>query len=225
MARNDFIFVDESGDTGYKLAPDTGELLSSPYYVLAALHVTDDSIRWINRHVAAFRFYTGFYREMKLPPEKEIFDKLVKPLNQLAVSGSDVFASVVYLDKIGYTGHYLKPHGRRPQSSLYFRNWVLRCLLESHFQNYELVSGRYELILDRVDMSLEDTENLRAYLRNNRNFATPSFITHASSIYVEGLQVVHHIASGFKNVVLGNEIPDSLTFVKERDITTNLGIM
>ena len=77
MAKNDFIFVDESGDTGYKLDPETGELLSSPYYVLAALHVTDESIRWINRHVAAFRFYTGFSRELKFPPEREMFTRLL----------------------------------------------------------------------------------------------------------------------------------------------------
>ena len=38
MAKNDFIFVDESGDTGYKLDPETGELLNSPYYELVFQH-------------------------------------------------------------------------------------------------------------------------------------------------------------------------------------------
>ena len=92
MAKNDFIFVDESGDTGYKLDPDTGELLSSPYFALAALHVTDESIRLINRHIAAFRFYTGFDRELKLPSEKDIFNRLVMPINDLTAR-RDVFAS------------------------------------------------------------------------------------------------------------------------------------
>ena len=163
MAKNDFIFVDESGDTGYKLDPDTGELLSSPYFALVALHVTDESIRLINRHIAAFRFYTGFDRELKLPSEKDIFNRLVIPINDLTAR-RDVFASVVYLDKMEYAGPYLKAGGQRPQSARYFRNRVLRCLLESHFQSYELVSGRYELILDRVDMKLADIENLRGYI-------------------------------------------------------------
>ena len=225
MAKNDFIFVDESGDTGYKLDPETGELLSSPYYALAALHVTDESIRWINRHVAAFRFYTGFDRELKLPAEREVFNRLLGPIGEMTFGGHDIFASIVRLDKMEYTGPYLKAGGQRPQSARYFRNRVLRCLLESHFQSYGLVSGRYELIVDRVDMKLADIENLRAYLRNNYNFPTPNFITHASSIYVEGLQVVHHIANGFKNVVSGDEIPGVLSFVKDRDITLEQEIL
>jgi hypothetical protein len=36
MPRHDYIFVDESGDAGYKLDPVTGELLSSNYYIAAA---------------------------------------------------------------------------------------------------------------------------------------------------------------------------------------------
>ena len=221
MAKNDFIFVDESGDTGYKLDPETGELLSSPYYALAALHVTDDSIRMINRHVAAFRFYTQFDRELKLPTEREVFNRLLGPIGEMALGGQDIFASVVYLDKKRYTGPYLKVGGRRGQSGMYFRNRILRSLLEHHFQRYALVSDRYELILDRVDMKLADLENLRIYLRRNYNFPTPNFIIHAASIYVEGLQVVHHIASGFKNVVMGDETPQTLSFVERLDITAN----
>ena len=45
MPKHDYIFVDESGDAGYKLHPVTGELLSSNYYVAAALHLTNDSFR------------------------------------------------------------------------------------------------------------------------------------------------------------------------------------
>ena len=225
MAKNDFIFVDESGDTGYKLDPETGELLSSPYYVLAALHITDDSVQLINRHVAAFRFYTGFSRELKFPPEREMFTRLLEPIKEMEVRGAEINASVVYLDKKKYTGDYLKPGGGRPQSTLYFRNRVLRCLLEFHFASYGLMSRQYELVLDRIDMTPGQVRNLETYLRNRRGLIAPRLITQADSIYVEGLQVVDNIASGFKNVVGGARIPESLLFVNAKDISEDMDIV
>ena len=221
MAKNDFIFVDESGDTGYKLGPDTGELLSSTHYILAALHVTDQSIRRINRHIAAFRFYTGFDRELKLPPEKNVFNRLMAPIKELADEGLDISASVVYLDKALYDGPYLKQGGPRGQRPIRFRNYILRRLMEFHMLNHPLLSPQYELVLDRIDLNPADIENLREYLRQNDNFQTPSFITHASSVYVEGLQVVHHIATGFKNVAEGGGTPGPLSFVSWRDVTSD----
>lgn len=225
MAKNDFIFVDESGDTGYKLDPGTGGLLSSPYYVLAALHVSDDSIRLINRHVAAFRFYTGFNRELKFPPEREMFTRVLNPIQVMALRGSEIHASVVYLDKKRYTGDYLKSGGVRQQSTLYFRNRVLRCLLEFYFDSFSLKSRQYELILDRTDMTPKQVANLESYLRGRRGLIVPRFITQADSIYVEGLQVVDNIASGFKNVVGGANVPESLSFVNAKDLTEDMDIV
>ncbi len=224
MVKNDFIFIDESGDTGYKLDPDTGELLSSPYFVLAALHVTGESIRLLNRHIAAFRFYTGFSRELKFPPEKEPFTRLLDPIQEIVMRGASIHASAVYLDKQRYMGDYLKPGGVRPQSTLYFRNRVLRCLLEFHFKSYGLMSRRYELILDRIDMTPSQIRNLETYLRNRRGLIAPRLITQADSIYVEGLQVVDNIASGFKNVVGGARVHKSLSFVNTKDITEDMNI-
>ena len=66
---------------------------------------------------------------------------------------------------------------------------------------------------DRVDLTREQTENLWQYVAGNPNIPTPAHITHASSIYVEGLQVVHHIANGYKDVVVGNRVPAELSFV------------
>lgn len=220
-AKHDFIFVDESGDTGYALDRDTGELRSSPHFLLAALHVTDQSIAPVNRHLASFRYYTQFDRELKLPTDKEPFYRLLAPINRIAEARDDMHASVVYLDKKKYTGGYLKPGGERPQSQIYFRNRVLRCLQEYHFSRHELESGQYDLILDRVDMNLEQIENQRLYLSSNRNFRAPRYITHASSIYVEGLQVADHIARGFKDVASGAPVPSPLEFVSRRDIATD----
>ena len=220
MPKNDFIFVDESGDPGYQIDPDSGDLVGSEHYVAATLHVCDDSIRFINEHVAAFRYLARMSRELKLPPGQPIFDSLMEPIGALARTGHNIWASVIYLDKRRYTGSYLKPGGRRPANAVQFRNYIIRRLLEFHFKHYPLASNQYDLVLDRIEMTKEQNENLQNYLAGNYNIPTPTNITHASSIYVESLQIVHHIASGYKDVVSGAQPPRGLSFVNQRNITT-----
>lgn len=221
MPRFDYIFVDESGDPAFKLDPTTGQLLSSNFYVAAALHLCDDSFRDLNKHITAFRYYSGLNRELKIPSEKEEYGRLLDPIRAMSEAGRNIWASVVYVDKLRYNGSYLKPGGRRPPNPVRFRNYILRRLLEHHFRRYPLQSRQYDLVLDRIDLSREETENLRQYISGNRNIPTPTHITHASSIYVEGLQVVHHIANGYKDVVNGGPVPVALSFVNQRDLTTN----
>ena len=98
---------------------------------------------------------------------------------------------------------------------------MLRRLLEHHFGRHPLQSHHYDLVLDRVDMTKEESENLWRYLGDNIHIPNPTYITHASSIYVEGLQVVHHIANGFKNITSDGLVPDELAFVYIRDLTTD----
>ena len=218
MPKHDYIFVDESGDAGFKLDPVSGKLLSSNYYIAAALHLCDDAFRYLNQHVAAFRYYTGFIKELKIPPRNFQFTKLLEPIRALAQEGASIWASVVYVDKHRYTGPHLNPAGR-PASPLRFRNFILRLLLEHHFQNYPIQSRYYDLVLDRVDLTRKQADNLWHYLYGNLAIPNPSHITHASSIYVEGLQVVHHIAEGFKESLRREDTPPELTFVNPRDLT------
>lgn len=220
MPKHDYVFVDESGDAGYTLG-EAGALLSSSYYVAAALHVCDDVFEQLNSHVAAFRYYSGLSHELKLPPEKEVFGRLMGPISFIATNGMNIWSSAVYLDKASYTGQYLKFGGHRPQDSAQFRNYILRCLLVFHFKMHPLVTGQWDLVLDRFPLTKLQTENLQNYLAGNYNIPTPTHITHAASIYVEALQVVHHIAAGFKDVVSGGTIHPTLKFVSCRDITTN----
>ena len=219
MARHDYIFVDESGDPAFTLDPASGDLLSSAYYVAAALHLCDDAFRDLNRHVAAFRYYSGLNRELKIPSQTEEFTRLLDPIRASAEGGRNIWASVVYVDKLRYNGSYLKPGGRRPASPVRFRNYILRRLLEHHFRSYPLQSAQYDLVLDRIDLPREETENLWHYISGNHSIPKPAHITHASSIYVEGLQVVHHIANGYKDVVSGGRVPAELSFVNPRDLT------
>lgn len=221
MPKHDYIFIDESGDPGYTVDPLTGKLLSTMYYTTAAFHICDDCFSDLNAHVAAFRYLTGMTKNLKLPPEHIIFEKLIQPISTLAASGRNIWASVVYLNKQRYTGAYLKPGGKRLPDPIKFRNRILRCLLEYHFSFYPLRSQHYDLVLDRIEMTKSEVENLQNYLARNYNIPTPTHITHASSIYVDGLQVVHHIATGYKNVVSGAAPPNALSFVNSKDITTN----
>ena len=221
MPRHDYIFVDESGDPAYTIDSHSGQLASSSFYVAAALHLCDDSFGDLNKHIAAFRYYSGLSRELKIPPEREEFTKLIGPIRAMAEGGKNIWASVVYVDKLRYTGSYLKPGGERPADPIRFRNYILRRLLEHHFQRYELQSEQYDLVLDRIELTLQQDLNLRRYLSGNRDIPTPNNITHAASIYVEGLQVVHHIANAYMDVVGGASPPRELSFVNSRDLTIN----
>ncbi|MDP6072356.1 MAG: hypothetical protein QGG34_12510 [SAR202 cluster bacterium] len=222
MPKYDHIFVDESGDPGWAFDPVSAELLSSEYYTAAALHMCDDSFGKVYEHISNFRYLTRMSRELKLHPEREIFQRLIHPIGTLAEGDGGIWASAVYLDKRKYDGRYLKDGGPRPQDPVKFRNWVLRRLLEWHFSWAHLQSQQYDLVLDRVELTKDQTDNLQNYLARNYNLPTPTSISHAASIYVEPLQIVHHIATGFKNVVtLGSAPPDALSFIRSRDITTS----
>ena len=220
MARHDYIFVDESGDPGYARDPESGQLLGSSFYIAATLHLSDDAFGELNKHVAAFRYYSGLSRELKIPPSREEFAKLLGPIRAMAEGGESIRASVVYVDKLKYNGSYLKEGGVRAADPVRFRNYILRRLLEHHFKSYRLQTDHYDLILDRTETTRKQRALLRIYLSGNQNIPTPDYITHAASIYVEGLQVVHHIANGFKAVVIGGVVPSALSFVNARDITT-----
>lgn len=225
MPKHDYIFVDESGDAGYKLRPDTGELLSSNYYVVAALHLTDTAFRHLTEHMTAFKYYTGFIKELKIPPRKLQFERLLGPISMLSQEGKSIWASVVYVDKLRYTGRNLRPEGGRPSDPGMFRNYFLRLLLEHHFQTHPLQSRRYDLVLDRVDLTRGQADDLWNYLYGNLAIPNPSHITHASSIYVDNLQVVHHIANGFKNFTTDGLVPNELSFVNLRDLTENQDVL
>ena len=220
MPKHDYLFVDESGDPGYRLDPASGELLSSPHYVAAVLHVTDDAFVHINRHMAAFRYYSGMNRELKLPRNQDTATRLLQPVAAMVESGVNVWASAVFMDKQRYSGGYLGPQSILPESPTKFRNFVLRLLLEHHFEQFPLKTEQYDLVLDRVEMTKGDRDNLELYLAQNLSIPTPRHVTHASSIYVDGLQIVHHIANGYRDVPFGHDIPGELGFVSARDITS-----
>ena len=186
---------------------------------MAAFHVTDDSYSKVIGHLAAFRYLRGLSRELKIPVGKPDFQRLMEPIQTTVDSDTSVTALVVYLDKVRYTGPYLNPSGSRGSDAHAFRNFVLRCLLEHHLTKFDLSSSHWDLVLDRVEMSVRQQMDLRSYLSGNQRIPNSVDITHASSIYVDGLQVVHHITNGFADILGGEQVSPFLKFVSSLDIT------
>ena len=98
MAKYDYIFVDESGDPGYATHPETGALLSSPFFAMAALHVTDDSYSHIIRHLAAFR-----NRNLRIPAPINVTH--ASSLYVEALQVVDHIANAYGTEELGGTGH------------------------------------------------------------------------------------------------------------------------
>ncbi len=220
--RHDFLFVDESGDAGYTLERGTRQLLSTRYFVMAALHICDDSIRDLNAHVAAFRYLSSLVRELKIPHRDKSAEKFLQPIAELAESTTNLWASVVYVDKERYTGRYLRPTADTGTDSLRFRNYVLRRLLRHHFDLHPLKSRQYDLVLDRFDMASSDLESLTRYLKTRPDIPPPTYVTQASSIYVEGLQVVHNLANGYYGSLKNaSALPSYLSFATPMDLSEN----
>ena len=224
MAKYDYIFVDESGDPGYAVHPQTGALLSSPSFAMAALHVTDDSYQGILRHMAAFRYLRRLSRELKIPVGKPEFDRLMDPIQTLAEGGEAISASAVYLDKETFSGPYLRPDSPRGQDARRF--WSLSpTLLSAVYLSGTLpqsphLASRYDLVLDRSKCLRAQKAELEEYLDRNLTIPTPVNVTLASSLYVEALQVVHHIANAYGTAQPGKGTHDSLRFARAIDITT-----
>ena len=144
----------------------------------------------------------------------------MSPIQALAEDGKSIWASVVYLDKETYGGPYLRPDSPRGQDTQRFRNFMLRRLLERHFARHPLASRLYDLVLDRVEMSRRQQEELWDYLSDNLRIPAPNNITHAASLYVEGLQIVHHIANVFGSVAQKGTPSNTLPFVNAHDMSS-----
>lgn len=221
MATWDYLFVDETGD------PGDGSGGSSDYYGMSLLHITDDVFDRVLEHLTNLRYHRGLTRELRLKPVKRKggvweFGKLLDGIKALA-SQEAVFASSVYLVKDQYTGPYLKDSSPRGKNPIWFRNFVLRHLLEFHFAECKPRTQQIDLVIDRFELSRDGRINLEEYIQNNYNLPPIKHITHAASLYVEVLQAVHHLSTVLKVLATGEAPPDLLellSFVRLKDITS-----
>jgi len=185
--KRDFIFIDEAGEPG-KI---------TPYYIAGLLHLTDVSLTNINIHLGAFRYFGCIKRELTSTRLNKLQKEQLLNILKLSVDNKNfVRATAVYVDKKDYQGPYLKDDF----NPNYFRNLIIRKLLEFHFQNNKPQTKEIELIIDRFYSSEELEQKLRNYLRTDRYDKLPDFlhIIQADSRYVELLQIVDWISGSVK---------------------------
>lgn len=190
LPKRDFLFIDESGDAGS----------FSPYYILGLIHVTDVSLKELNIHLGALRYFGSVQRELKssrvTPEQREQLFRILAYAHQHCF----VRASAVFVSKNEYGGIYLADRRDQPKDPVHFQNLMLRRLLEHHFVVFKPQSQEVELIVDRFFRSETLEIKMRHYLRADKHGHLPEFlhITQADSRYVELLQVADWVAGAVK---------------------------
>ncbi|MBU2220145.1 DUF3800 domain-containing protein [Patescibacteria group bacterium] len=187
--KRDFLFIDESGEPG----------LETDYYILGLVHLTDISFEKMNIHLGALRYFGNIKKELKStdlnPLQRE---KLHAILKIMSSQGDFLKATAVFVRKGRYSGPYLLAS----QDSLKFRHYILRKLLECHFEKFQPQTNEIELILDRFHTGEDKERQMRNYLRTDRYNCLPDFlhIVQVDSRYIDFLQIADWVAGTIKEV-------------------------
>lgn len=212
--KRDFLFIDESGDPG----------TLSPYYILGLIHVTDVSLKDVNLHLGALRYFGSVRRELKssrITPEQR--DQLHRILAH-AHDNCFVRSSAIYVPKSEYDGIYLTDRADQSADASRFQNLMLRRLLEYHFSVCKPQSQEVELVVDRFYRSETLEQRMKRYLREDKHGVLPAFlhITQADSRYVELLQIADWIAGAVKEHFFTHQdrdFADLFTFINAAKVT------
>ena len=185
------LFADDAGDPG---------LLGTSHFGYAIVGVRRVDMPAFIQARAEFRVATSTYGESKGGNVRS--DKFGKAISLVArdSAAGKIAVAASFIAKSKYMGAWLRPSGQSPAAPLYLRNYLIRKTIESLFDGIALQRSSADLVLDRVDYSDAQISNLRQYLsgefNTSGNFLYPriTHITHADSIYVEGLQLADHVA-------------------------------
>ena len=192
MAKRDFIFIDESGEPGKE----------TPYYIQGLLHITDESLKKLNIHLGAFRYFGDIRGELKSTKLNKLQkEKLLDILKYSIQDNNFVKATVVFVNKKRYEGRYLGEKVGFPKDAARFRHFIMRRLLEFHFQKNKSQSNEIEIIIDRFHSDEVKEQQIKNYLRKLSSLSfLPNFlhIIQADSRYLELLQIADWIAGSVK---------------------------
>ena len=216
MAKRDFIFIDEAGDPGEE----------TPYFIQGLLHITDESLKKINVHLGAFRYFGNVDKELKSTKLNGLQkQKLLAVLKCAVVESGFVAATSVFVSKENYVGRYIKEApGLPPKDATRFRHFMIRRLLEFHFKNKKVQSDTVEIIFDRIHPGEEKERYLKNYLRKLGALSLlPNFlhIIQVDSRYVELLQLTDWIAGAVKEKYFTHperDFNDFFDYVKVKQI-------
>lgn len=214
-SKRDFIFIDESGEPGKE----------TPYYIEGLLHVTDETLKKINIHLGAFRYFGDIRKELKSTKlNQSQREKLSNILEHSMRNNIFVAATAVFVNKKRYTGNYLEDKAGLPKNAAKFRHFIMRRLLEFHFENYHPQSNEIEIIVDRFHSDELREQQMRNYLRKLSSLKIlPRFlhIIQADSRYIELLQITDWIAGSVKEKFFihpEREYNNLFKYIKVREI-------
>ncbi|MEX0784715.1 MAG: DUF3800 domain-containing protein [Dehalococcoidia bacterium] len=186
------VFADDTGDPGPA---------GSAHFGYAMVAVPRDQTAWLTELRARFRVDRKMFVEAK--PKRLTHPNFVKVLADVsdACESRGFLVAATGVMKTKYRGPWLQPSSGVPADSNFFRNYLVRKSLELLFDgtDFEPVD-HVDLVLDRVGQSAAQTANVHRYLNGAFTeygafkFPAVKTVTHADSLYVEGLQVADHLA-------------------------------
>jgi len=210
VAKRDFIFIDEAGEPGHE----------TDYYILGLLHLTDETLNEISIHLGAFRYFGCIKKELISTRLNSLQKEQLLNILKISMKNTSFLkASAVYIDKKDYEGPYMKENF----NPNYFRNLIIRKLLEFHFSENKPQSREIELIIDRFYSSEEQEQTMRNYLRMDKYNLLPKIlhIIQADSQYVKLLQIVDWISGSVKEKFFAHperDYEDLFDYIKVKKI-------
>ena len=199
--QREFIFIDESGDPGFKGG--------SKRYALGALHMDEPNLEMVRLHVAAFRYHGEVKKEFKDTSWADKLSptalRLLHCMEDLTASGA-VIATVTWLDKATYRSN--KGPYRDKGKSHQFRHFQLRLLLERH-RSRRAWGTKVDLVLDRWGQSMDLKRNLEDYVKDNFNLRPEiENVTFVDSMYCDPVQIIDIYLRLVHRVVDGAATPE-----------------
>ena len=217
MAKRDFIFIDESGEPGEETS----------YYIQGLLHVTDESLKKINIHLRAFRYFGNIRGELKSTRLNKLQKEKLSDILKYSIGDNNfVKASSVFMNKKNYRGDYLKEKPDTPKDATRFRHFIIRRLLEFHFQKNKPQSNEIEIVIDRFHSGEVKEQQMKNYLRKLSHLSfLPNFlhIIQADSRYLELLQIVDWIAGSVKEkyfIHSDRKYDDLFKYINVKEVVT-----
>ncbi|MBA7559174.1 hypothetical protein ES708_00788 [subsurface metagenome] len=204
--------MDETGEPEKRNIFSPG---STSYFGLAAISIADRDYEALRLLLAQIHWLRGTATTIDSTNHIWAFNFL-RGLKELEAIGL-ISASALYIDKKDYKGRYLTWSDyniHKDEWRYYLRNYLLRHLLEYHF-NSCIPNESVELIIDRIPLTESQLENTRNYLNSQTlpkesvPFAIPyiQHLTLPASEYVGGLEVAHLLADVLKRRIQNNIPP------------------
>jgi len=208
-----FVFVDETGDRGSDISKG-----ASLYFGMALLSVQDKDYKALRLLLAQVHWLRGTATSIELRRTYNKSLDLMRGLKELANHGV-ISASGLYINKEDYGGRYLKWSDVDVPSTewtYYLRNYLLRHLLEFHFETVSTTDEPIDLVLDRVILTERQRGNTYDYLNSKteiplrESFSIPpvEHLTICDSEYVGGLEIAHVLADILTETIKGDIKPE-----------------